>query len=303
MLKYHVGTNGYLFLSNDSNDVWRQVSGRWIAPLDDFVDRWTERHTARYLLCRNHGIDYFHLIVPNKETCLISLANYEYGGTKVEKYSGPILNILSETFAGKRTIYFNPSQISEPENFYKTDSHWNHAGAIKYLSAAFNFFGYSRYASILQGLIEGWVPYSIQGDLGLHAGLGPEDSLKASTPSNATCHFQTKVANEGYVRHYTNPAAQIRKKILVMHDSTIHRLYDVISEMYNEVIFIHCPDFDLSFVREFGAEQVYFFQKERFTVRLSSNEASYIDFIHDREMFKGVKPAFADYIRPLLRLQ
>lgn len=302
MLKFHVGKDQYLFLENDTNAVWQQVSGNWRPPLADFFDRWIARHVARSLVCAQNNMEYFHIIVPNKETCLLDLADYKYEGELVQIPKGPVFSILDCNFFAKNHIFYNHSVISAPKFFHKTDSHWNFEGALTYTTAAFKAFCDCNAARLLHKAIIGWGDHELHGDLGLHADKEPEICREPIYETGAMLRFSNHTPNEGYIRHYINASAPLRKKVLIFHDSTIHRLYNGLASIFEEVLFIHCPDFDVNFAVEFGAELVYFFQMERFTVRLSSNEASYIDFVHQKESSKGVQPTFADYIRPILGL-
>lgn len=299
MLKWHVGKDQYLFLENDSNHVWLQVAGLWRPPLTDFVDRWRVRHTIRVQITDTLQSQYYHIIVPNKETALITTAAYESNGSLLTKASGPVFSFLEGTFPSKERVFFAPALLSSRENFYVTDSHWNHLGATRYFKAALGAFGLPFHALLVDELVTGWEEYSFQGDLGLHAGLGPELSLRPKHDPQPNLLFENEVINEGYVRHYVNDKAPILEKVFVMHDSTVHRLYETFASIFREVLFIHCPDLDPSFIGRYAPDKVFFLQMERFAVRLGSNELSLLDFVASKEEQKGKSRSSVDYIQSI----
>jgi hypothetical protein len=296
--KYIEGKGGYLFLDNDTNYVISQTTGEYV--LDESHSyRIVFSHLARSIIGSIMGFSYFHIIAPNKETILSNLLPdnivYEgHGETPVRKY----LKIASR-FA-EYSLFFDPEILRDngPGAYTKTDTHWTHQGAISYFIEFLRLHSTVDYehASVI-----GVTYHSVEcdGDLGKHAGFSPEPIMFAGMDREYELLFEGNIINNGYVRH-TKSESSLNRKVLVIHDSFGQSLYDFLSVLYSEVIFIHMPHVDMEFIRRLKPDVIYYIQVERFLISPPSNEINIERMISEQAQSKGVQDITTPYLNSIL---
>lgn len=124
-----VGKNGWLFLKGGQNDV---ISSYRSHPLDKtIIKSWHELIRNRHEKCRLRGIQYLHLMAPNK----LSVYPEHYNGP-LENFSrhpaNAIMSSANERDSYIESIinpipYFNKMKQSL-QIYWKTDTHWTYLG-------------------------------------------------------------------------------------------------------------------------------------------------------------------------------
>jgi hypothetical protein len=297
-IKYIQGKDGYLFLDNDTNYAIRQISGEYVLHQRTIIEILASE-IFRESFCSKLKSKYFHLIAPSKELVLReklpdSIKYRQYGKTPVElyieKYSG---------ISGLNSLYFNPSCLRDGSDviyYSKTDTHWTHKAAIRYFN---EFILHKATGDFL--LNESNICYKekkVLGDLGRHAGLDSELLLTPEFKDTYEIVFESDLINTGYIRH-TKSCASNQKKILVLHDSFTHWLYDYISLLYTEVLFIHTSGFDSYFVDRYKPDMVLFIQAERFLIAPSVNNLDYTSLLVEQEIKKNMGSVSSTYLKSL----
>lgn len=127
----HTGTEGWLFLMGGSNNVtdFYTTSTKFT---DRHTNSWTSLLERRSTVAKSMGIDYVHLIAPEKLTIYP-----EFFGQDLPFYDkAPALQLASATAkTGLRhhfvdVIPFFRSQKINYQLYWKTDTHWTPYGAI-----------------------------------------------------------------------------------------------------------------------------------------------------------------------------
>ena len=136
-----------------------------------------------------------------------------------------------------------------------------------------------------------------QGDLGAKVSVPPEP-IRVHKPraSHARIVGDNLLVNEGHVRAFRNDRAPLQKTILVHHDSTANWLTHMLRELFAEVVMVHCPDFDLTFLRRFKPAVCLFIQIERFFVRPLSNDIDLASFVKGQEDRKSTNASMTSFL-------
>jgi hypothetical protein len=299
LCKFLVGLNDNLFLSNDTNGVLNQTTGR-AQISDELLWRISTAHAQRRRFCESIGASYMHVIVPNKETALRSLLPppfvYEEGGpTPANRYV--------RDFAPQAHTFFDIAAVETCDNslYFKTDTHWNDLGALTYLRALLDHVGQDQDTRRLAALSLSSATSEWTGDLAAHASLGPEPytSIKVEAPRSQIV-FEGSIPNEGYIRHQQWPDRPDNGRALILHDSFTYRNFPFLSEMFPDALFVHSPDCDFRLLAIWRPKVVWFFQAERFLPRIPTNELRIVDWLSHQEEAKDKAQTGSAYIRNLI---
>ncbi|GJD86477.1 alginate O-acetyltransferase AlgX-related protein [Methylobacterium haplocladii] len=298
-MKYTVGKEKQYFLDNDSNRVMLQLEG-----LFDFPEKACEvissRHAIRQFWCSTQNIEYFHIVVPNKETVL---KHYLPDNIAFEKHGPrPIVKYLNFTKSHKINTFYR-SELLEEKNlldkyYYRTDSHWTTKGAVQYLRCFLELYLPTLFdtASTLEYETR---RLQFAGDLGCHLGDSEEIEDIFLSQDNFKILFEGKLTNEGHVWHTCSKVKTSGGKAIILHDSFTHSLFSTISTLFSETLFIHSPDLDLSLIRKFGPDVIIFIQAERFLPRYISNELYVEPWLRDLALKKNPQDRTAEYFAKL----
>lgn len=297
--KFVRGADGHLFLANDSNNIYSQITGKWKFG-ENLFSSIHETHKIRKEKSEQLNCDYFHIIVPNKETSLRDFlpVEYEYeceGPTPTNFYLKNFEDVASWTFFDPDIL--KPAQTPTNEYHNRLNSHWNYRGATRYLKQAFNAFGLPE-SNILEDLSFSEKRILDRADLGLHANESGEDVevLNVVAPQSSKL-FAGNIVNEGYVRHQTSSRG--RRRAYFAHDSFMVYAFDVIGEVFSESLCVHSPDLDWDYLSLFKPDVIIFLQAERFLPRLPSNSLNLPDKVDELSARKGVAPITGAYLRGL----
>ena len=244
------GLHGHLFLTDDTNDVHAQISGRFdISDGERSAIRRAHEERATHW-------DYRHVICPAKESALRHLMPHGYG----YETHGPC---LARRLGGG---FYEPDIIAH--GFSKLDTHWTDVGALDYLTAVLARF--QRSPSLPATVVDVGLR---MGDLGVKLGLAAETvaTVRCVNPT-VTVIEESTIVNEGYHRIQRSAASG---RALVLHDSYAHNLFEILGEMYGETIFVHSPHLDLTAANAIQPDVIWFFQAERFMPRILSNDVTW----------------------------
>jgi hypothetical protein len=248
-----------------------------------------EVHRTRINMCVASGTNYAHLVAPNKETVLddflpATVHPRRYGRTPLERYMRNASDI----------VFYEPSLLrisGKPQAYYTQDSHWTTYGASVYFLEFLR--RQDKVSDKFDILLAQLTSTTImrKGDLGAKIGLQGEIVLEYSnTHKSKLLVYQNEVRNTGAVRLYRNPEAPWRGRHLILHDSFGVAITDLASALFEEVLFIHTPDFDADFIQEHKFFNVFFVQAERFFVRKPTNVSNYREQVEEIEHDqKGIK--------------
>ncbi|WP_457093126.1 hypothetical protein [Microvirga sp. P5_D2] len=292
------GRDGVLFLQNDSNRVIEQIEGRFPIRDNDLFAVAMAHASRRSYLETMSGAQYHHILIPNKEVVFAShlppsVAFEGFGRRPYSRYQQ-----IDATHHWRP--YYQPDVLRRTEprrSFPLTDTHWNHHGATDYLTAFLAAAEPYLANSFSQVPLREFGSEQL-GDLGGKVGL-PKEPITIVSPSHprASLVFDNGAVNEGRVRYYANKSLPVRRRAVILHDSFGDWLLSLIAELFSDVLFIHGPDFDFEFVSRFRPDYVWFFQIERFFVRLPKNGTDWIAYIAGQEQRKQSKAQFLDFIK------
>jgi len=296
MSRVLVGKNNRLFLTNDANDVIGQITGK--CPLSDSdLFRCAFAHSDRRIFGEMVGhFRYEHAVIPNKEVVhrdsLPDHLKFEEHGPR------PIRQYLESPASTIWRPFYDPTVLqgdTTTKLFADTDSHWTHAGALRY----FNAFLQMRFPH-LKGVFDD-VPLRRfkafqKCDLALKLEMPPEEvEIVAPQRSNARLAFENAITNEGCIRWFVNEKSSAQERAFIMHDSFTLWLLGIVPELFSEVIFFHGTVFDFEFIRAYNPSVVICLQVERFFVRQPETGGSMFQFIDRHEEEKGAKSRFHDF--------
>ena len=312
-MKFLKGKNDFLFLDNDTNGTILQTCGNHRIDRDVLCHIY-DRHCVRHQFLADYGAAYFHIIPPNKETVLSEylpdgIKYQEFGKTPVNMYMDFISDhadrgvgsILQQRTFYRPELLINLDRAGQTP-YYRTDTHWNHGAAALYLREFLIGAGLTDVVAKMDQMVLDNSEVSFLGDLGKVAEAASELVVERRPQVLLSkIIYAGNIINEGYIRHTIAPSpAAVPKRLLVIHDSFTHWLFPIISEIFAEVFYIHTPDVDLSFVRKFAPDYMFFIQVERFLPRLIANEIEYPNMLRKQAEAKSVDGRSAVYIEGLL---
>lgn len=297
-----VGQEDELFLTSDANDVIGQVTGRKPMPRTELF-RIAAAHRMRRVFGATVGnFRYEHMIIPNKECALQRLLppeiEFESAGPR------PVAQYLASP-AARVWRPFYESELLSPNGdnryFSRTDTHWNHAGALRYLSA---FLGAQvpHLCPALEELALRRFAGTQTGDLGSKLEMEAETiEIIAPMQPRARMVFTNDITNEGCVRWYRATGAPTRERVFILHDSFTLWLLDLLPELCAEALFFHGTVFDYEVMERFNPSLVFCFQVERFFNRVPDTGGNLLAFIDAEEKRKGTSRPFAEFWANFLR--
>ncbi len=127
----HEGVEGWLFLTAGSNNVVSQFARS--RAMRNRIRDWARLVVARKARCRQAGIAYLHVVVPEK----LTIYDHKLDGLAVSTRLSPALRLR------RRLIWHPPARSAcldlirpfrawrdEADLFHRTDSHWSFAGCL-----------------------------------------------------------------------------------------------------------------------------------------------------------------------------
>ena len=290
-----VGKDDFLFLTRDANDTVAQITGQQQLLSGD-IYKTAFAHLERRIFGKTIGnYDYGHAIIPSKEVALKAYLPDEiqfegFGPRPILQYRNLARSIWDP--------FYKPELVEKTaatsDSYYpKTDSHWNHAGALRYARAFLETVD-PRLSLALDSIERKTFAGKQQGDLGLKLEMKKDDiEIVAPVRQQAVLVFENKIVNEGSIRWFRHPVKS-GKRALILHDSFTLWLLGFFPELFEEVIFFHGTIFDFEFVSAFKPTTVLCLQAERFLVRAPDTGGNMLEFISRQEMHKKTEHPFVD---------
>lgn len=251
-IKALVGKNGFLFLRNDKNKVFRQISGEYtLTPLE--VARWKAEIDYRADACRSVGAQYLYLIVPNKH-CVYP--QYLADG-----------HVISEARIARKLETASPHVLYPCDllkeygelAYYRTDTHWTSVGcAVVWNEIA----GKLRLGTALD--IAQTKQVTMVGDLGNK--LSPQqtsiaDELDIETGTVET--WNNGLHNRGFASIHTNKNSNL-KRAIIFGDSFTASHIKYISAYFSDLYFVNSNLFSLDLIQKLAPDVVITQTVERF---------------------------------------
>lgn len=289
------GRVGYLFLNNDTNRIVEQTQGQYPLSLNALCEI-ASRHHARHVFLEKLGGQYVHAVIPNKESALRcflpdAIQFERFGARPVQQYMQSIAQQIWPFFYDADVL----THVGDRGYYSKQDTHWNHAGALRYLIALLAHVNDDLLQQLNQIEVRQFSSKQA-GDLGSKIGLADEE-IQIFTPvkRHAEKVFDNAISNDGCVRVYRNADEAVSNKAIILHDSFTSWLLDFLPELFKECMFIHTSDVDYEFIQRYAPDHVFHLQIERFFVRLPENGVSWLDYIATHERQKGAQSAFQEF--------
>ncbi|GJD53289.1 hypothetical protein OPKNFCMD_6064 [Methylobacterium crusticola] len=128
---FHIGKDGWLFLTGGSNDVLAQYGTSW--EIWRRLAAWRRLVLGRAARCRDLGAQYLHVVVPEK----ITVYDNKLAGLRVDARRSParrLGRLLALSPAGRRAWIelVGPMRAGrdEADLYLRTDTHWNFPGYL-----------------------------------------------------------------------------------------------------------------------------------------------------------------------------
>lgn len=272
--KVLVGKDDWLFLSNDTNKVIDQITGRFILP-DNFGQRWREVFDFRLSLADEVGYKYFFNIIPNKE-CVY--AKYLPDNLSLSE-NRPVYEIIKSFPSGVEWSYYFEilrEASFKQDVFSKGDTHWNYWGAL----IAFNEF--MRKLGFQEISLDQISQHDslIDGDLSSKIGQKTLNTKLVLKKRNFRVIERNDITNVGQKIVFENDDKKLPTAILFKDSFTSHQL-EFFASKFSKLICLWQPNLDLEFIKRERPDFVLQQQVERFLVRIPNDISgpSHLDYV------------------------
>lgn len=285
--KVIVGSDGWLFLCNDSNNSTAQFTGE-INLSDQSIEKFQVYLTA---IKNKIACDFFFSISPNKE--YVHPEKYPFlikeksnGKPLVHEQAISILNGLGIK------VHYPVGELAQiPNSYYKTDTHWSEFGAYTTLR---NFFLSNYNFNLVELFSQNFSMEYVSGDLGSKLDGRKDGRLSYNFKIDEYEVFNSGLKNHGYGVHYVNPNAPIDRKILVFGDSFGISYIKPLVLTFKEVVFLYSPATFIENVYENFLPDIVIFQiNQRFLL----DPPSYRYNLYNSLVFKKFKSFNLDEIK------
>jgi tetratricopeptide (TPR) repeat protein len=260
------GKNEWMFLHNDSNWVFGQVTGK--TPLSDVaISEWVEELENRQEHAKSNNYKYVFLIIPNKH-CVYS--EFLPDGVLLSE-NRPAVQLSKAS----NLFYYPLSCLRNAKNkfdvYYKTDTHWNSVGASLVLNAIADKL---CIPSSIRMQIE---DVDIIGDLG--SKFTPIICSKSSEimlDDKGSVIFSNNCPNIGGFVVYRGIRSDLPTAV-VFGDSFLRSNIHILSQFFSKIYFFHAPIFDRQLILSIRPNVVISANVERF---ISANQFKNQSFYH-----------------------
>ena len=280
------GTDGWVFLGNN----YERTLEKHTEPVN--VHRWEARrdamlaHVARYrAVATAFGADFHVLVGPDKPSVYCrKLPTWflQKPCSQVTEWTDGLVAALRA--AGHAVIYPQAALLkaSQAEQvYYKTDTHWNHAGA----GVAYRELMADLKVPVFEGAVITHAPSTYRGDLAAISGKGEALPIVNSVAANLSMPA-TRIrwkpvgeaereagllqassgANPKFAAEMTNPAAATQKRVLVFCDSFMTAMSPYLNATFTHVLYVsrnRAPGDWKALIDAFGPELVIYETVER----------------------------------------
>lgn len=299
MASFYEGKDGFLFLTDDSNRLHDQLTGRLTLP-QATIDDIAQTHARRARVAAECGAVYRHVVAPEKDVVLSDWLP-DAMRSELRPDARPLRQYLAAHPDSAGLFYDDAYLIALAARhliYARQDTHWTYLGAYQYFHRMLRSLAPAEEFAAYCGLKFRRSNSFANGDLGVMAGRDPEPVPTVGIPrTTARMALENDIENIGRVRLYRNDAAPLKKRVLVFHDSVVNWLTWALGGLYRETLLVHHADVDLEFVRRFSPDILYFFQIERFFVRAPLNDLNLVEEVATLERRKGAAASVVPYLR------
>lgn len=270
------GSDGWLFLQRDRNDVLGQHTGSVRLGPDEKA-RWRRTLAGRVEAGERLGVLWSCLVAPDKESVY-----REHLPAEVEPVERrPVHEFLEVAEEAGAPVAYALDWLERakvgPGLYAKTDTHWNYRGS---------YVAYRAFCDLLsrQGLdleVVGeerlrWWDEELEGDLG--GKVLPEPKLGAMTRVEVTdpqarLTFDSGVINHGWVVRFEKSAGG--RTCVLFGESFAYFLLPYLKETFERLVFVHTSMFIPEIVEREHADVVLSLPLERFLIRPPDDEDAF----------------------------
>jgi hypothetical protein len=265
--KVLVGNDGWLFLTNDSNLTFEQLSGS--RPLSEAeLARWAEFFLALDRLAQQRGAAAFYLIAPAKE---VIFSRFLPGGLQIstDRAACQLARLVKELgLADTQLLY--PEDVlraaTAHHTYPKGDTHWTDYGASIATDYLLERMPESFSSRVRTRDLQFEVEYrntDLRSKLG---GACVEPMPVKLGRALLTCTKDNGVINTGRMRHYASKRDDTSGRLLFLHDSFGEWLVPRLAETYAATQTIWTSNLTQAAVSEFQPDVIVFERAERFLI-------------------------------------
>ncbi len=233
-----IGKNDHLFLYNGGHRAHSYHTGAE-SPSRDSIQRFQGNMIDRAGYCSRNGIDFLHLIFPNKQSSLADL------------YPVDIISV-SEIFTSALStrdniLDFGPALARHGEGVWlKTDTHLNHLGQALMSVLLAQTIEQGDFSDHFRALVKSPSSQILRGDLSLMLGDDGVDVTEEQVLYHAhwiSHHFSNSLpgGNNGITDIYINNNAICDKRVLFFGDSFGRGCARLLSYFFSHVLFCRTP--------------------------------------------------------------
>ena len=248
----------HLFIAGDTNFINEQHIGNVLIP-PDVKSGWLQIIEDRHRRLTSVGATFLFVLAPDKQTVYRHILPNTYCCRPAAFLLGNA-NVVDPASA--------LSAVAKLHDVYsRTDSHWNHFGALIAATAVLARLGLN-----LPPLSIRWVEQERLGDLG-HKLNPVETSTLINSAIESPCRliYDNCVANNGRIRIWSKPARLVSgkpRKLLILGDSFAYELVQFLKEAFDIVVHVHSFAMDYRVSDAFSPGFVLCEITERFLLRL-----------------------------------
>lgn len=227
--KLLLGTDGYLFLDNDTNKSVEQFTGHTLMS-EECLSLWGEYFRKIDLNCKGKKSKYIFALAPAKELVYPQLYPYKKSTiTPVEQFL--------VTLAKFNILYpLNELRNVGDAAYWKLDTHWTDYGAGVVVNKILELFSKEPKNPFP-------FPFNIKrlnGDLGSKLPqITTQDILIADFSSSKKLKvFDNKIINRGWIQVYENAHSPRKEKVVVFGDSFSVNMVPYLVSVFNKVIHV-----------------------------------------------------------------
>jgi hypothetical protein len=255
------GKNGWLFLTNDSNSSIDFITGS--KQLDSKVIKdWYYALSTRKELASSIDCKYLSIIVPEKESIYKDFLPNKCDISNSRPFNQLLAKCANEPFLN---LYHDFEKcIPNDSLYYQGDTHWNYYGAYMGYISFMTFCGMEEYS----------IPFNyyakrklfLSGDLitkikGVNLEL--VDHVFDPSPTDVLIFKNSKITTDRR-EEYFNPHANIKKRLMVWHTSSIDWMKPFLLKTFSSICFIWQKNIDWTEVYRYGPDLLVFQSNERF---------------------------------------
>ncbi len=272
-LKVIQGKEGYLFLTNDTNQVCSQITGKLILT-EKQLFQWKILLEMRKLWLQNQNILYFYFVAPNKE-CVYSDYLPDHIQISNQRCIFQLMSYLSENSSLATIIYPIDALIEESSKmntYRKGDTHWTDFGSyVAYRSLALEISSQLSIPIIPSSEIE-FIEKTLHKpelfDLGNKIGWKHDKTIVNQILNpRSKCIFDNKSKGTGRLYIYENSDKSL-PIAMFFGDSFSHSMIPYLAESFSKLVLIQQPNLDYSLIEKEKPDVVISEQVERFIVRI-----------------------------------